>query len=287
MVSAAYDAFHRGDLNIADDLAREAFDATRSSEPAQAAWAQMARANVAASRGNLANAISTLEDVASWLPDTSVYDRHTVHSIIALYTSLTDDSEKALASARIALDAAHTLGQPSALALALYANGMVLAEVDVESARHSCEQSIELTEQGASDVVYANAFGTLAIIATRAGNVREALQTVRRSIAYAHSIGDRPPMIGTLHTAGQLLAPFADPERFAVLAGGILDGWFKPMSNIIRERDRLPEAALVEVEAVLGTDRYRTTRARGAAMSYDELVSLVLAELDAALAALD
>ena len=287
MVSAAYDAFHRGDLDDAEHLAEEAFDTTRSSEPAMAAWAQMARANIAASRGKLGEALAILDDVASWLPDASVYDRHTIHSIIALYTTLTDDTDKALASARIALEAAHVLGQPSALALALYANGMVLAEVDLESARHYCEQSIEMTEQGASDVVYANTFGTLALMSARSGDVREALRAVRRSIAYAHSIGDRPPMIGTLHTAGQLLSPIADPERFAILAGGILDGWFKPMSNIILERDRLPAAALVDVEAALGTDSYRNARARGAVMSYDELVELVLTELDAALTAFD
>src|SRR5438067_11735905 len=113
-------------------------------------------------------------------------------------------------------------------------------------------------------------------MSVRAGDVREAMREVRRAIAYAHSIGDRPPMVGTLHPAGRLLAPADDPERFANLAGGILDGWFKPMGNIIPERDRLPASALAEVEAMLGSERYRAARARGAAMSYDELISLVL-----------
>jgi predicted ATPase len=287
MVSATYDAFHRGDLDLAEQLAQEAFDATRSSDPPMAAWAQMGRANIAASRGNLDEALAILDDVASWLPDASVYDRHTIHSVIALYTSLTGDRDRALASARIALEAARSLGQPSALALALYAQGMVLAEVDVESAVSYCEQSIELTEQGASDVVFANTFGTLALMSARVGDVGEALRAARMSLAYAHSIGDRPPMIGTLHTASQLLATIAEPERFAILAGGILDGWFKPMSNIIPERDRLPRSALADVEGTLGADRYRTARRRGAAMTYDELIALVLAELDAALAGLE
>jgi len=287
MVSAAYDAFHRGDLDIAEQLAHEAYDTTRSSAPPMAAWAQMALANIAASRGRLDEALAILDDTASWLPEASVYDRHTIHSVIALYTSLTGVSDKALASARIALESARSLGQPSALALALYACGMVLAEVDIENARHYLEQSIDMTEQGASDVVYANAFGTLALISARAGDVSQALRAARTSIAYAHSTGDRPPMIGTLHTAGQLLTAIAEPERFATLAGGILDGWFKPMSSIIRDNDRLPMSALVDVEASLGTDRYQTARARGAALSYDELVALVLTELDAALTTLD
>jgi hypothetical protein len=284
MVSAAYDAFHRGDLDVAERLAAEAFDASRVSDPPMAAWAEMARANCVASRGRLEEALSILDEVASWLPDSSIYDRHTIHSVIALYTSLTGDTDKALASAHIALDAAEALGQPSALALALYANGMVRDEIDPASARRYCEQSIDLTEKGASDVVYANSFGTLALMSARAGDVPEALRDVRRSIAYAHSIGDRPPMVGTLHTATRLLPPVDDPERFANLAGGILDGWFKPMGNIIPERDRLPASALAEVEAMLGSDRYRAARARGAAMRYDELVSLVLAALDAAIA---
>jgi predicted ATPase len=287
LVSAAYDAFHHGDLDVADELAREAFATTRETAPSMAAWAQMARANIAASRGDLAEAMSKLDDVAAWLPEDNVYDRHTVHSIIALYTSLTGDSEKALASAKIGLRAAYTLGQPSALALALYANGMVLAEIDPDVARNYCQQSIEVTEQGASDVVYANVFGTLALISTRAGEVSAALHSVRQSIAYAHSIGDRPPMVGTLHTAAKLLAPMSEPERFAILAGGILDGWFKPMANIIPEADRLPPTALRDAEAVLGTETYRTARARGATMAYDELVALVLTEIDDALARLD
>jgi tetratricopeptide (TPR) repeat protein len=287
MVSAVFDAFHRGDLDEADDLASEAFDAARDSDLAMAAWAQMARANIAASRGRLDDALAILDEVATWLPEASVYDRHTIHSIIALYTSLTGDSAKALASARIALEAARALGQPSALALALYANGMVLAEIDAHEARSYCEQSIELTDRGASDVVYANAFGTLALMSTREGDISGALRGVRMAITYAHSIGDRPPMVGTLHTAGRLLAPVADAERFATLAGGVLDGWFEPMSTIIPDRDRLPASALAAVEAALGTDRYRAARARGAAMTYDELVALVVTELDTALAALD
>ena len=295
LVSAAYDAFHHGDLDVADRLAMEAYDTTRDTALWTAAWAQMARANVTAIRGRLTEALSILEDVASWLPEEKVhdrhtlhsYDRHTVHSIIALYTNLTGDHEKALASAQIALKTAQLLGQPSALALALYANGTVLAETDLEKARRHCEQSIEVTDQGASDVVYANAYSTLALLSARAGDVPKALRAARRSIGYAHSIGDRPPMISTLHTAANLLAPITDPERCAVLAGGILDGWCKPMSTIIPERDRLAPNALAELEAVLGTDAFRDARARGASMNFDNLVALILEELDTAISSLD
>ena len=54
------------------------------------------------------------------------------------------------------------LGQPSALALAFYAMGMVLVETDADRGRLYSAQSIAMTEQGASDVVFANALGTLA-----------------------------------------------------------------------------------------------------------------------------
>jgi predicted ATPase/class 3 adenylate cyclase len=283
MVTAAFGAFHRGDLDRAEQLASEACHTARESDPPMAAWAQMALANITASRGDLPGALALLDDVASWLPQTSIYDRHTIHSVIALYTVLTGDVDSARESARIGLEAAQELGQPSALAIAHYANGMVQAEVDPDAARRHCEASMALTTGGASDVVYANALGTLAQLFDRGGDSQGAMRTVRESIAYADSIGDRPPMVGTLHTAGRLLTRVAPPETVAVFAGGVFDGWFQAMSEIVPESDRLPVEALTRVEAELGADDYHSAWVRGAAMSYEELVAFALAGLDAAI----
>ena len=249
MVIAAFGAFHRGDFDRAERLAVEAFAGTRESDPPMSAWAQMAVANITASRGDLGRALELLDDVASWLPQTSIYDRHTIHSVIALYTILGGDVDAAVASARIALEAARGLGQPSALAIAHYANGMVQAEVDPDTARRHCEASIALTDGGASDVVYANALCVLAQLFERAGDIQNAMRTLRESIAYSDSIGDRPPMVGALHTAGKLLARVASPETVAIFAGGVFDGWFKAMSDIVPERDRIPVDARSLVKA--------------------------------------
>jgi predicted ATPase/class 3 adenylate cyclase len=287
VATAGFGAFHRGDLARAEALARDAFEATRETDDATAAWAAMLLSNATLSTGQLEKALAILDDAASWVPETNSYTHSAVHAVLAINRRLVGDSDGAREAAAIALDIASASGQPSALALALYATGMALLNVDAARAREACERSLALAETGAGDVVYGNTLAMLAILAEREGDQPEATSLVRRSIFHGDAIGDRPPIVGGLHTAGRTLAGVAAPEAIAVIAGGLYDGWYQGMTGTVPERDRLTGAPLAAAEAVLGEDRFRTAWERGAVMSYEELVAFTLAELDEALSQFD
>jgi hypothetical protein len=181
------------------------------------------------------------------------------------------------------LRSANALGQPSVRAIALYAKAMSLMERAPDDARELLEESLALIEAGASDVVYANVHGTLAVLAARRGNRAEALRCIRTAIAYGDAIGDRPPMVGPLHIAVHLVGPTAEPQIAATLAGAVVDGWYRDMSNMVSEPERVTRVSFPEVRAVLGGMRFDAQWDRGAAMSYEDLIALALAEVDAAI----
>ncbi|MGH9920436.1 MAG: hypothetical protein ACRD6W_16400, partial [Nitrososphaerales archaeon] len=204
-----------------------------------------------------------------------------------IYSSLAGEVESAQASAQVAIEAARELGQPSALALALYAKGMTLLSVDPVAAQTALDQSIELTESGASDVVYANCLAALVTIFEHEGQIHDSVVTARRSIAYSDLIGDRPPVVGTLHAAGRLLSFLNDTEGVATLGGALYEGWFGPMTQIVVEDVRTTSDLIEASRSSLGEDRFDNAWRRGGSMSYEEIIAFVLQHLDSAIELFD
>jgi hypothetical protein len=93
-------------------------------------------------------------------------------------------------------------------------------------------------------------------------------------------VGDRPPMIDSMFTSARMLARF-DLEKLVVVAGGIHDGWWAPMSQIVRPSEAIPAEALERARVEMGDAQYAQAWARGAGMSYDELLAFTLDALRA------
>jgi predicted ATPase/class 3 adenylate cyclase len=273
VTGAAYNRFHRGDLEDADELARRAYEATREERSATAVWARMAQSNVSASRGDLETTITILSDILSWIEP--CYDDEVIRPILALYTWVSGDHERTLELSRAGLERARSGGQPSSLALALYAHAMAVLDRDPETTKRECQESLMLTDAGASDVVYANVHGLLARAAEQQNDPESAIRFVIRNIEYADMVGDRPPMIDAMFTSARLLAR-SDLEKLVVVAAGIRDGWWGPMSQIVRPNEDIPADALERARAEIGDARFSEAWARGAEMSYDELIAFTL-----------
>ena len=107
----------------------------------------------------------------------------------------------------------------------------------------------------------------------------EATTHVIRAIVYADRVGDRPPMIDSMFTAARVLLARGDGEALATLMGGIQEGWFAPMAKIVRPEHDIDSAVLGAIRSDLGNEAYARARARGAAMSYDEIIAFTLQEL--------
>ncbi len=276
ITAAAYSVYHRGDLEEAQALAHRAYVGTRDSRSATAVWARMAESNINASYGDLETTLTILNDILTWIQP--CYDDEIIRPIIALYTWVGGDVERTIELGKSGLDRARAGGQPSSLAVALYARAMGLIDTDPEVAKRECEESLALTESGASDVVYANVHTLLARIAEKKHDPQVAIRFLIRAIEYADMVGDRPPMIDSMFTAARLLAD-ADAETLVVLTGGIREGWFASMSQLVRPTEDIPAAGLERARAELGDDGYERAYARGAALSYDELIAFTLAAL--------
>jgi hypothetical protein len=281
MTAAAYGRFHRGELDTGAALAAEAVAATRETQTDTAVWAAMCVANITAARGDLGSTIAQFEEILTWLPAQSIYDARIIRSIMALYLKTAGDDDRSEALSSGALEQARAGGQPSALALALYAHGLTNVDRDLGAAERDLRESIALTEGGASDVVFANAYGALARVAERTGDLDAAVRLVTRAIDYADMVGDRPPMIDSLFTTARLLAASEAWEPFVTMAGAIKRGWWAPMSGVVREAEDVSPVMRARATAALGEAEAAAAGARGAAMNYDEIVAFTQRELRA------
>jgi predicted ATPase/class 3 adenylate cyclase len=243
----------------------------------EASWAGLALSNVTASRGGLEEAITLVEDMAQ-RPQLEPYDAHTVYGILAIYRAVAGRHGDAQAAAEQAIEIATAVGQPSALALAYYARGMSRAQTDPTAARRDYEASLALVEQGASDVVRANAEMALAALCADASDIAGVIAHAGAAIELYDATGDRPPAAGALLIIVRVLVHFGRLEAATVILGAVLDGCYAKMGVLALATYENND--LEAITAVLPADQIAIVRARGAAMTFEEVFAFALAELD-------
>ena len=170
---------------------------------------------------------------------------------------------------------------PSALALGLYALASVSYRDDPDAALALLQESVALTEGGASDVVLGDAYELVASIYCRRSDANEALGALSSAVRQSDRIGTRVSAIGALTIGVEVFATTGHVELAAVLNGIITDG---PFASLVghqggRERDER-EHLLAEVRNTLDDETYETAVQRGASMSYEEIIDFVLGEID-------
>jgi predicted ATPase len=274
MMVAGYGAFHLGDLETTDRLAR----AVQEVDP-ESTWARMAIANVQAQRGDVAGALITLHAAAE-IATSNVFDAHSVHSVIAIYTKIAGRHDEAQEAASRAVSLARAQGQPSSLALALYARGYARAKVDPGAARSDLEESIRLVESGAGVVALGNAKLALGELDFEEGEIASAANLCREAIEIDDTSGDRPPMVGPLCLAIRLFHAVAENEAAGITLGALFDGCFAPFSPMAVAVGALPDPILQEMQSD-AFDRYGAGRILGGTMSYDALVDFLRRRLAA------
>jgi hypothetical protein len=197
----------------------------------------------------------------------------------AAWANSSGEIETAQGLAREAVRRARATSNPSLLAVSLFQLGWCQPD-DPVAALAAFEESVALARAGATSSSMGTSLGHAAPLLARAGDVPAALAALREALVYSYEIADRITVDAVL-TRG--LVTFDEVGHCEAVA--VLDGAMRASvigTRVIPPpRERREEAVAIErSQEAFGRERYERSRARGAAMNYDELIEYLVRELD-------
>jgi predicted ATPase len=280
LAAAAQDALGRDDLETARSFGLQAVDEGFPEDCPAPACAHVALALVYGYSGQLDEALQVIAEASEAMDvaDGDLHSRTTLRSRAATLHAWRQDPS-ARRDGEAAVHLARQLGNPSALADALYAfswaavssqldsGGTVAQSAGAEAALTALDECIALTRAGASDGVFDGALAQASRIRSAMGEHDRALELLREAVEHSSQIGYRRALIFVMACAVEVLANLGYPEPAAVIAG-----WDPGRITRIT-----PGPAL---RAALGAQEFEHATARGDAMSFDEVVAFTLGELE-------
>jgi quinol monooxygenase YgiN len=271
LAAAAQDALRRDDLRSARVFAvRAAREGLPTDCPTPGAG-HMALAVLKAYSGDPDEFVEALRLVARTsraleAAGCDLYTRASLRTRTAMLESWAN-VPSARAHADEAVDLARRLGNPSALTEALYVWSWAHSD-DKPAALAALEESVALTRAGASEVVFDGALAYAAKLRAETDERVEAVALLREAIAHSCRIGYRRAALFALSCAVEVLLHLGRPHAAAVVSG------YTPVQLITGP---LPRRA---VRTALGLDESERAAARGNEMTFDELVTFTLRQLD-------
>ena len=172
-------------------------------------------------------------------------------------------------------------GNPSLRAHALAIFGNVQRDLDPAATLAALDESVELSQSGASDFAMSTALYTAAQLRAQAGQTIRAVAELRDAVVRDYQRGSLPSLLSTLNMGVDVLARLGFCEPAGVLLGAVIGG---PMAPLVAPRlpstgGGVTEEQVLRLRAALGSEQYDFAVACGAAMSYQDLVRYVLEEL--------
>jgi hypothetical protein len=196
--------------------------------------------------------------------------------------ALAGNTQGASHDATAALRRARELENPLLLVVALSAVASASIDEAPERARSALEESIAVTQSGASDVNLSLALRQLALLDLRDGNSAGALDALRAAIIHDHANGSRPGLAGTLLIGCELLNELGHADRAAVLKSALTDG---ALSSVSRAQF-LSHTELGDAKQSPNDSPYTAIEAPAPTLTYESLTAFALDAIDTAQAAL-
>jgi hypothetical protein len=196
--------------------------------------------------------------------------------IMVIYAALMGEIEGPQHEIEVLLPQARALGNPTNLVIALYAYASTWWRDNPQAAHAAIEESFELTEHGASDIVFADAYELLARLRHAVGDTRGGLGAVVEGQRLADDVGNRHTAVSILWFAVELLASCGAHELGAICIGISGHGPYASLMNaMVGPEAEGHDAGDEAIRSAIGDVRYEQLVAQGAAMSYEELVDYV------------
>ena len=148
------------------------------------------------------------------------FDTVVLLALQATFSALVGREKAGHQLSEAAVVAARALGNPTALAIATYIWATAHWMDDPAAARAALEESVALTESGASDVIYGDTQELLARLEFLAGDVSRAAN-LEGALDCSTSVGNRPSVVGHLWYAGEIAGNFGIEAEFTAVTHGI------------------------------------------------------------------
>jgi tetratricopeptide (TPR) repeat protein len=280
-----WDLFQRGDVEGALDLSLLTLDEMATPEQQSA---HLLAATSYAQLGDLDGANRIYEDGLA-LTQGAEHDlwRSALHAGRAMNLGAVGRYEEARADAEEAVAIARRLRNPTTLSLALFGLGWSSLGPDPDQARVALEESITLAESGAIQGGLDAMLGLVTPLRFRDGDVAGALDALITTLTRMRESGERLSVTNLLDSSLTVLAELGEGEVPAIITGIRGSETFGPASSGIAGAARARhDKTVAEVQAVLGEEAFDAAAAGGAAMSADEALGFLLAELQRVRAAL-
>jgi predicted ATPase/class 3 adenylate cyclase len=279
---AAYNEMNQGHPDRARALAADALrDGVIATSPHPFA-PHMALGYIEIATGHFGRALDIENDARAAFDalGDNPYDEAHLLGGLSMFEAMTGQLDQARADAERSLDLARRLQNPTALGAALHASAWVLQRDDPAAALAAAEQYLEKYSHGGVAMSVPGSVMALAGgLRARIGDLVGALELLREAVIVSRDQGARPQLAAALDWSLSPLIKVGRPEPAATFVGALTGGPLAEMGNfpdVDAARARILERLHVE----LGDDTSDALVARGAAMTYDEIVEYALHHLE-------
>jgi ATP/maltotriose-dependent transcriptional regulator MalT len=256
-----------GRLEKARDLARRGVELGGGPTAPTAAAPLEAQGDVAMLTGDLAAALEAYRGVAALVAPGDPAGLAIATANQALTLAYAGDDQAARAAAEEAVAAAGAAANPTAVAMARFAEGEAVADTDPERASAALDEARRRAREVGNRFIAGTALTTLVALRARHGPPREAQGLFRDAIDHWRTNRNRRLLVTTLRNLVVLLARTGRDEAAAALAATLQAA--APSRSYGAEAARIT-TALAAVRNRLGDSAYDRAWTAGAARTLEE-----------------
>jgi tetratricopeptide (TPR) repeat protein len=203
--------------------------------------------------------------------------RVTSRATLAVFLWMSGEHQAAIELAENALRGARSIGSPTLTSLSLYSLAYTLQDDDPSRAVACLREQIDASDQLRWDAMTGLCWMMLCRVEANHGDPTAAIESARTAIRHFVETGYRIQAVMTLKVSAAAFRRAGHPDVAAILLGWVDQ---QPQRGTAGEEGELYERQQAETRDVLGPDEYDAFTARGAAMSYDEIVEYTLQQAD-------
>jgi predicted ATPase/class 3 adenylate cyclase len=277
IISAAVNAYYRGDFRRGRDLSREARQLVRvSAHPGSVLGLSFIFVHPKNLQAEVTAALQILGEVGA-----GTWEVAEIHATAAGMAAALGDVDFARQEANVTLESARRLGSLSLRVNGLYALGLSSWQSDPIAARVALEEHLQIVRALDYAPMTARVLALLGQLqAGNSGDPPAALASLKEALEVARIEDDHPGCAACLARGAAIMAAIGELETAAVFWGAAAKGVFAHLTVLPSNEIAGHNDVMAKVQSELGDDLYNAATARGAAMTYEHINAFALAAVE-------